>query len=86
MNRASMIKLTRVLRMLGSEHAGERAAAALAAHRLVLSQGTTWWALLDKEKGCGRAVEVRRVHEYGIDQHAAAEARMRQTAYDVREP
>lgn len=73
-----MIKLTRVLGMLGSEHAGERASAALAAHRLVANLGTTWWELLDQKQARGKVVEVLRVHEYGVDQHAAAEARMRQ--------
>ncbi|MET3924117.1 hypothetical protein [Devosia sp. 2618] len=78
MNRANLIKLTRVLGMLGSEHAGERASAALAAHRLVATLGVTWWELLDRQETRGGGVEIRRVHEYGVDQHAAAEARMRQ--------
>ncbi|KKC38118.1 hypothetical protein WH87_10970 [Devosia epidermidihirudinis] len=78
MNRATLIKLTRVLGMMGSEHAGERASAALAAHRLVAALGLTWWELLDHRETAGGKVEVRRVHEYGVDQHAAAEARMRQ--------
>ena len=78
MNTATMRKLVRVLGMLGSEHSGERAAAALSAHRLVTSHGTTWWALLNQKETPGKVVEVRRVYTYGIDEHAAAEARIRQ--------
>jgi predicted component of type VI protein secretion system len=35
-------KLAKLLAMLGSDHAGERDAAALAAHRLVTQAGITW--------------------------------------------
>ena len=35
-------KLAKLLGLLGSNHAGERDAAALAAHRLVQSRGMTW--------------------------------------------
>ena len=35
-------KLAKVLALLGSDHAGERDAAALAAHRLVTQAGLTW--------------------------------------------
>lgn len=35
-------KLAKLLGMLGSDHAGERDAAALAAHRLVQQAGVTW--------------------------------------------
>jgi hypothetical protein len=35
-------KLAKLLGMLGSDHAGERDAAALAAHRLVVQTGLTW--------------------------------------------
>ncbi|WP_276315624.1 hypothetical protein [Salinarimonas soli] len=41
MNSGHLTKLIRILGMLGSDHPAERAAAALAAHRLVRSQGTT---------------------------------------------
>lgn len=64
--------------MLGSEHAGERAAAALSAHRLVTSQRTTWGALLRQERRADKIVEIHKVYPYGVDQHAAAEARIRQ--------
>jgi len=39
-------KLERVLGLLGSEHDGERASAALAAHRLVQRLGVNWHDLL----------------------------------------
>ncbi|MFH5923224.1 hypothetical protein [Roseomonas xinghualingensis] len=39
-------KLERVLGLLGSEHDGERASAALAAHRLVQRLGVSWHDLL----------------------------------------
>ncbi|WP_159348517.1 hypothetical protein [Roseomonas harenae] len=39
-------RLARVLALLGSEYAGERASAALAAHRLVKRLGTTWQEVL----------------------------------------
>jgi hypothetical protein len=38
----SRTKLAKLLGMLGSDHAGERDAAALAAHRLVTAAGLTW--------------------------------------------
>ena len=47
MTRSERLKLVRILGMLGSDHEGERAAAGLAAHRLVQRAGTTWWGLLD---------------------------------------
>ena len=37
-----LTKLAKLLAMLGSDHAGERDAAALAAHRIVVSAGLTW--------------------------------------------
>jgi len=72
-------KLIRILGMLGSDHPGERAAAALAAHRLVQSKRTNWYDLL-KPPGSGDTggVIVRTVYEWGIDHAKAAEARMRQ--------
>jgi hypothetical protein len=36
------IRLAKLLALIGSDHAGERDAAALAAHRLVQSRGMTW--------------------------------------------
>ena len=39
-------KLGKLLKVLGSDHAGERDAAGLAAHRLLQSRGLTWRAVL----------------------------------------
>lgn len=78
MNRATLSKLVRVLGMLGSEHPGERASAALAAHRMMLGAGLTWRELLEAPTDPNGKVVVKRIHEYGIDHHSAAEARMRQ--------
>ena len=39
-------KLAKLLGMLGSDHAGERDAAGLAAHRLLQRRGLTWPAVL----------------------------------------
>ncbi len=40
--KADRAKLGKLLSLLGSDHAGERDAAALAAHRLVVQRGLTW--------------------------------------------
>lgn len=78
MNRGTRIKLAAVLGMLGSEHAGERAAAALAAHRLIGSLDMTWWDIIGAGSKSAPKTVIKRVHEYGIEHHYAAEARMRQ--------
>ncbi len=44
--RSDLVKLTRILGLLGSDHIGERASAALAAHRLVRRMGVDWYTLL----------------------------------------
>lgn len=80
MRHADLVRLARILGMLGSDHAGERASAALAAHRLLKASGRSWWDLL------GRAPPPRwqrktgpaRSYEVFHDAVAAAEARMRQ--------
>jgi hypothetical protein len=46
---AERIKLARILGMLGSEHDGERASAALAAERLRAKTGQSWSSLLAAE-------------------------------------
>ena len=43
---AAATKLAKVLALLGSPHGGERAAAALAAHRMVRGAGLEWGAIL----------------------------------------
>ena len=44
---ASRTRLAKLLGMLGSDHAGERDAAGLAAHRLVTMAGRTWSDVLN---------------------------------------
>ena len=78
MKATTLTKLTRILGMLGSEHAGERASAALAAHKLVGTLDVTWRELLEHPQVVPSNVVVKRIHEYGIEHHEAAEARMRQ--------
>jgi hypothetical protein len=72
---ADLSRLVRILSLLGSDQAGERASAALAATRFVTSLGTSWPELLHAEPP---KVLVRRVREYGVDPREAADARMRQ--------
>jgi hypothetical protein len=49
-------KLARVLALLGSDFAGERASAALAAHRLMKRLGLTWQDLLTPAREVPRDV------------------------------
>ena len=51
MKEGDRLKLIRILGMLGSDHAGERAAAALAAHRQVKAMRTTWGDLFRSQPG-----------------------------------
>lgn len=53
-------RLTKLLGLLGSDHAGERDAAGLAAHRLVSQSGLTWSQILSPP------VPDRPLPEYGI--------------------
>ena len=80
MRQANRVKLIRILGLLGSDQDGERASAALAAHRLVTASGKSWAELLQPPAPAGTAVRtvVHRVREYGVDQQEAAEARLRQ--------
>ncbi|MDB5540245.1 MAG: hypothetical protein JWQ89_1972 [Devosia sp.] len=68
-------KLVRILKLLGSDHPGERASAALAAHRLVGSLDENWDELLDPKP---TKVVVQRVREWDVNHRDAAEARIRQ--------
>ena len=84
MKETDRFKLIRILGMLGSDHAGERAAAALAAHRQVRAMRTTWGELFDAPKSADSgSVIIRTVFEYGIDHARAAEARMRQLRSEI---
>lgn len=82
MNKAQLKKLNRILGLLGSDQVGERAAAALAAHKMVTGLGLTWAEILE-DAGQHTAVPVvrtvvRHIHDLDIDQAQAAESRMRQ--------
>lgn len=70
-------RLTHILGLLGSDQPGERAAAALAAHRMVTGLGLGWDDILAAEAEPPKVV-VRRVREWDINHQDAAEARIRQ--------
>ncbi len=82
MANADLARLGRILGLLGSEHEGERAAAALAADRLVKRMGAEWPALIGasaspRDGGAG-VPAVRNPGEWNEEQVKAAQARMRQ--------
>jgi len=67
-------RLDRILGLLGSEHAGERASAAKAAADFIRKHNMSWRELIE-----GRAVpKGRKVVEVGVDYLEAAESRIRQ--------
>jgi capsule polysaccharide export protein KpsE/RkpR len=68
-------KLERILNLLGSDQPGERASAALAAHRMVQSLGLDWEEILADRP---TKVVVQRVREWDVNHRDAAEARIRQ--------
>ena len=72
MDSRKLVRLARILALLGSDHPGERASAAYAADRMIASLGTTWLDLLRPTPAPSRPTS------YGVDERAAAEARMRQ--------
>jgi hypothetical protein len=69
-------RLIRILRLLNSDQVGERAAAALAASRLLESLGLNWEDVLSPPMP--ERVVVRKVRDWDVDQADAAEARIRQ--------
>jgi hypothetical protein len=76
---ADLALLFLILGMLGSNHPGERASAALAGHRQVKAMGTAWSDLF-RSRRAPRSGDVilRTFYENRIDHVRAAEARMRQ--------
>jgi hypothetical protein len=76
MRKGDLTRLIRILGMLGSDHDGERAAAALAADRLVRVSGWTWWDLLAPAR-VSRPVRSQWMDPL-TDRLAAADSRMRQ--------
>ncbi|HYD98863.1 MAG TPA: hypothetical protein VEH84_05735 [Alphaproteobacteria bacterium] len=80
MRRGDLVKLVRVLGMLGSDHAGERDSAARAAHRLQQASGESWGQILQPAAAAGReprVVTIRRVDPFHDPLQAAA-SRIRQ--------
>jgi hypothetical protein len=73
MDSRKLVRLARILALLGSDHPGESASAAYAADRMVAGMGTNWLELLR-----ATSPAVRPTTSYGVDERAAAEARMRQ--------
>jgi hypothetical protein len=69
-------RLVRILKLLGSDQPGERASAALAAHRLIGTLGETWEELLEPKPAT--KVVVKRVRDWDMNHLDAAEARIRQ--------
>lgn len=69
-------RLVRILKLLGSDQPGERASAALAAHRLVGTLDQSWDELLDPKPAA--KVVVKRVRDWDMNHLDAAEARIRQ--------
>lgn len=78
MTRSDRIKLARILGMLGSDHEGERAAAALAAHRLVRRAGASWWSLIEPPVAVQPIVVRARWVDPFTDFLRAAQSRLRQ--------
>lgn len=76
MRKGDMTRLVRILGMLGSDHAGERAAAAQAADRLVRGGGWTWSDLLAPARA-PRPILSQWMDPF-TDRLAAADSRMRQ--------
>lgn len=76
MRKGDLTRLIRILGMLGSDHDGERAAAALAADKLVRGSGWSWSDLLAP----ARASPSARTQWMDplADRLAAADSRMRQ--------
>jgi hypothetical protein len=73
-----LVRLDRILALLGSDHAGERASAALAASNLIKKHQLSWWDVLEgRALGAKAAAAVRR-SDLGIDYLKAAESRLRQ--------
>ena len=76
MRREDLVRLSRILGLLGSDHDGERAAAGLAAHKLVQACGVTWWELLAPRRAA--PPEMQRPADPLQEPLNAAASRMRQ--------
>jgi cell division protein FtsB len=78
MQKKDLVRLDRILSLMSSDHAGERASAAKAATDLIKKHNLSWWQVLEgKALGARAAAEVRK-SDLGIDYLEAAESRIRQ--------
>lgn len=84
--RAQWLKLVRILGVLGSDQAGERASAALAAHRLVKASGLDWAGLLTPRTMSTTERRQPRgpFRDAFHDPQAAARSRINQLTQDVQ--
>ncbi len=57
--KADRVKLTKLLSMFSSDHAGERDAAALAAHRLIRQRGLSWQQVIEPGTATAALPELR---------------------------
>ncbi len=71
MQKRDLTRLVRILRLLSSDNAGERASAAKAAHDFIQKHDLDWNDLL-------AAGSKQRTKEIGVDYLEAAESRIRQ--------
>ncbi|HVY52580.1 MAG TPA: hypothetical protein VHA07_13590 [Devosia sp.] len=75
-----LARLDRILSLLASDNAGERASAAKAASDMVRKHSLSWRDLIE-----GRALPSRRRREIGVDYLEAAQSRIRQLqAHNLR--
>ena len=78
MQKKDLVRLDRILALMSSEHAGERAAAAKAATELIRKHNLSWWQVLEGKALGARAAAAVRKSDLGIDYLEAAESRIRQ--------
>jgi hypothetical protein len=78
MRYGDLVRMARILGMLGSDHEGERASAALAAHRLLKITGSSWVELLMPGREPAGGNPRRRFVDILHDPLSAAESRIRQ--------
>ena len=67
MQQKDLVRLDRILGLLRSEHAGERASAAKAATDLIKKHDLSWWEILEGRALGPRAAAKVRKSDLGID-------------------
>lgn len=78
MQKKDLVRLDRILALMSSDHAGERASAAKAATELIRKHNLSWWEVLEGRALGAKAAEAVRRSDLGIDYLKAAESRIRQ--------